>query len=154
VQILILGLPITANNLDRIQRRGIGACCKNISSADRAAMITNGTLSNGQAATITNLKTLYSDQVSDIDAQALNFLSIFSTSNPPNTQDWYIGCASLSDNQWSRIQASLAALPGTLKYGLFDTDMKLLETNTSLTLGNTFTPLGALLSLGLRPYAA
>lgn len=143
--VVLFGVPISAGNLALMRRAGVLVHCKNISGQDRLDYF-------NQVITLAQLKALYPSEVADIDAQLLNFQALYSTSDPPITQDRYVGQADMTTAQWERAVAIFSSLPGTFRFARFDQAGLLINTNTTLAPGTYYPHRTAVAALGLKPY--
>jgi hypothetical protein len=141
---IIFGFPYSAANIDKMKRAGCAFYMEGLTGAQRLAIL-NGT------APIPN------------SPEAGNFQTVFSTSNPPSTRDWLIGCAQMNPAHWARLQAFIGTLPAGLRYLRASIDANgrtftILETNVPALqdeIGRRFgRPIGLLQKMGLRPYRA
>lgn len=139
---IIFGFPYSAANIVKMQRAGCAFYMEGLTGQQRLDIL-NGTAPLPDS------------------PESKNFQTVFSTSNPPTTRDWLIGCAQMKPAHWARLQSYIGTLPAGLRYlraGL-EQDGRLytiLETNIAQLqddIGKRFAnPLQLLNKMGLRHY--
>lgn len=110
---LVWGLSFTAANLETQRRLGVAVFSnrKPYTNSQRLA-IADGSATYGPGPA----------QIDPLDPELQNFQSVYSLQADGSTQDYYIGAASLTDTQWTRIQSRIAFLPASLRYARSMTD--------------------------------